>query len=170
MHSATTTLALVGPPHEDTLRALESVASNIGVEIALARDDESLMGSWKRARSRSAIYTVVNFDPLQRLVDRWAESLDSGDPIIPDGGIVALPDYYLIDPSLAEPLRSWYLQLLFDYAPQRIITIEATVEDLYRTVSDLPYGAALPTSRELEEAASRFVPTPGLHAVFASGL
>jgi len=170
MRAVTTTLSLVGDIDEETFPALASVAANISVEPAPSDNDEELLAAWKRAQSRTAIYTVVGFDPLQQLVDQWAESLAGGEPIVFGLAAIEVPDYYLVDLSLGEPRLSWYLQLLFDLAPQRIITVEATVDELYRTIADLPYGAALPTSRALEQAAGRFVPTPGLHAAFASSL
>ncbi len=113
---------------------------------------------------------MVGFDPLQNLVNRWTDALDSGEPIVPELARIVVPDYYLVNLTLGEPQVSWYLQLLFGLAPQRIITVDNTVDSLYRAVADLPYGPGLPSSRDLEAAAGRFVPTPGLKAALATSL
>lgn len=171
MRATTTTVAVIGADRADAFHGLVGIANNVGVELAPENAaHDQLAASWERARARSSVYTLIDFDPIQETVDRWISSLDTGEPILPTPGDVVVPDYYLVTPAVEEPRLSWYFQLLFDLAPQRVRAVEATVDQLYRRLASLPYGAGLPSKRKLEEAARHFVPTPGLQAALASTL
>lgn len=163
MPTVTTTLAVVGQATGDLLVSLQALASNVAVESVADSDDVAeRRNAWSRATARPSIFTIVNFDPLQEVVDQWARTLSTGDPFIPTPDTMPVPDYYLVDQELGEPTASWYLQLLFGLAPPRVMAVEVSVDHLYRTISELRYGPSLPSKRDLEAEAAGFVPTPGL--------
>ncbi len=159
MAAVATTIALVTESETEGLAGLSRMASNVAVVTAADTDHAEQRMRWQAARSRSGLFTLVDFDPLRPLVEQWLQRLEGDENPLPIPPI-DVPDYYFVDVEVEEPLAAWYLQLLFDYAPQRIVSVEISFGSLYRALEHLAYGPSLPAFADLEQATRTFVPTP----------
>lgn len=166
----TTLVAVIGDDVDEAVAVACRRAANLGREpVPDLPDDlparfEVLAGIWRQAGRRSAVYTLVPVDPLEPLVEAWAERLSGGDDRLEVAiGLSSnrpVPDFYLVDPSLSHPRIDWYAGLLVDRAPVRVLFTEMTPAAITTAVSDLPYGLALPDSAALAAASRDYVPLP----------
>lgn len=168
----TTLVAVIGDDVDEAVAVASRRAANLGREPVPDLPDElparfdALAATWRQAGRRSAVYTLVPVDPLEPLVAAWAERLSGGDDRLEMAiGLSAkrpVPDFYLVDPSLAHPRIDWYAGLLVDRAPARVLFSEMTPPAITAAVSDLSYGPALPDATDLAAAAREYVPIPRL--------
>lgn len=162
---STTTIAVVGADASEASREVAAVASNVAAEFLDER--EGIFDGWRRALRHHAVYTLVDADPIAGVVDQWANRLEGRDHelelaigTVPD---LPSPAYYAVDPELGNTRVHWYLGLLMDLAPARILTVAATPGNLLEAIRHRPYGRSLPDLPELAARTRDFVPA-GLSA------
>ncbi len=142
MKSVTTLVAVVSGGAADAVAAAARAAINVAAEQVgeLPSDPvqaSALLGeTWSRAATHSAIYTLVNADPLAVVVAHWAARLQDDDHdlevAIGLSGSLAMPDYYLVDTDLTVPAVHWYLGLTQRLAPARVAPVEMNTASLLR--------------------------------------
>ncbi len=109
------------------------------------------------------MYTLVDVDPLDAVVVEWAKRL-SGEEHQLELAIGNVrrspsPDYYLVSDTLKGTKLHWYLGLLVDLSPTRVLTVGGTVDDLLGALRTRRTGRGLPALADLATEARRYVPT-----------
>ncbi|GIU92221.1 MAG: hypothetical protein KatS3mg011_1127 [Acidimicrobiia bacterium] len=170
MSAMTTLVVLVGSSASETLRRID--AANVSGETVGDLPEDPTEASrllsevWRRARRHSAVYTLVDVDPLAVVVSAWAERLRGGEDRLELAiGLVAdasAPDYYLVDPTLPDPEVHWYTGKLISLAPSRVVLTSLSPSRVLDSLANLPAGRELPDLKVLAEHTRAFVPVPGV--------
>lgn len=157
----TTLVALVGSAAADAAAAA-SGAANVTHEPA---DLDDPAAGWRRARSHTSVYTLIDVDPLGPVVDRWAARLAGGadDLELAIGSLpeVGVPDYYLVDAGLDHPRVDWYLELLESLSPRRVVPVRLRGPAVLDALGRLRFGPEFPSPPELAALSREFVPAAG---------
>lgn len=178
---STTVVALVGT---DAARYARAVGEASNVLAVVPEEDlpaARAMTAWRRAAATSRTYVVHDADPLRVVADTWVALYDGegrrGDLETSVADVVArwrgrsveLPDYYLVLDADALPAtrRHWYLGVLRDAAPARVVPVTATATAVERALTHLPAGRWWPELPDLLAGIDRVTPdavSPGDHA------
>ena len=169
---STTVVALVGAGASRHAREVGE-ASNV---LAVVPDAEGpldrAMAAWARAAATSRTYLVHDADPLHAVLTDWAALYDGdghrGALEMSVADTVArwrarsleLPDYYLVlDPAtLPATVRHWYLGVLRDAAPARVVPVDPVAGAVERALTRLPAGRWWPDLPRLLDGIDRVVP------------
>ena len=169
---ATTVVALVGPDAADRAREV-GTAANV---LAVVPDDEAPLdraaAAWKGVASTSRTYAVHDADPLAAVAADWVALYDGtgkrGELETSVAETVArwrartieLPDYYLVLDAEDMPptLRHWYLGVLRDAAPARVVPVTGTAGAVDRALTRLPAGRWWPDLPDLLSGIDHVVP------------
>lgn len=136
---STTVLAVVGSQSAGCLASFDD-ARNVTV-VDPPRDLDAsarAMEAWARTVRSRSLYTMLDADPLAPVVQAWSSSFRQG----PRGDLeiavtealgrwraesIGLPDFYLVlnPDELSTSHRDWYLGVLHEAAPRRVIPVEA---------------------------------------------
>lgn len=172
MRASSTLIAVIGANTGEVIRRVAAASLNVGFEAVDEQGEartESRREAWDRARQHGLIYTLVNADPLEPLVDEWAKRLEGEshelELAIASTSGTELPDYYLVDEHLPPPRVDWYLANLGRLAPARVVPVAIEPERLAARLGALPYGAPFPSTEQIAATARDFVPLPQLVAV-----
>lgn len=170
MKSVTTLVAVVDCAAADTVAVVARAASNVTAEqigelpLDPVQATTRVREVWSRAATHSAIYTLVDADPLAVVVAHWAARLQGEDHdlelAIGLAGDLSMPDYYLVDTELMAPAVDWYLGLMERLGPARVVPVQMNPPSLLGALSSLPYGRAFPPAAEVAARARDFVPVP----------
>lgn len=170
---ATTVLAVVG---EDAAACVSwfSTAVNVAtVEIEPEEDDVLVQARavWaETVRSRSR-FTMHAADPLQEVGDAWVGEFGGA----PRGRLevaaaaavaswradsIGLPDYYLVlDPdSLPDAHKHWYLGVLHQAAPHRVVPVAPEAADVAAAIGRLASGRWWPDLPEIMDGLATALP------------
>lgn len=171
MRPTTTLVAVIGETAGEASRRAGERASNVAVETLEPLPDDPtrafpvLGEAWRRARRRGLVYTLVDRDPLAPVVGEWGKRLEGEpDELETAIGLVAdlpMPDYYLVDASLPAPRVHWYLGLLEELRPHRVVPVEMSAAGLLTVLGELRFGPEFPEARRVAARAREFVPLPG---------
>ncbi|MCU1557630.1 MAG: hypothetical protein JWN09_1625 [Microbacteriaceae bacterium] len=163
-----TTLVLVGEEAPTIIDALGRFANVRAASLPDATDDE--VQQWiSQARSP---YVVHDRDPLNHVASAWVEFFDDlttlgtldleVDRAIASlgRGTTSLPDYYVIldAETLAPTWKHWWLGVLAEAAPTRIILGGDPTFSLARTLRRLPTGRSWPEPVAWLHRVARAVP------------
>jgi hypothetical protein len=172
---ATTVVALVGASARACLDALARAAN-----VATARPDaaapplERAVAAWEAATRTHTPYLLHDADPLETVADAWMRRFDAERPG-PAGELevsiaetlrrwraraIELPDYYLVlDPeTLEETRRHFYLGVLHRAAPNRVVPVVGTPEQVGAQLGGLRSGRWWPEVDRLLDGIDRVVP------------
>ena len=168
MRRTTTLIATVGDGFDQVVDMVAEAADNVAVEPvpheveSLPEWIQHLRQAWTAAQRRSAIYTLVNEDPLSPMVREWARRLEglASDLELAIGLMneALVPDFYFIDPLMSGVSSHWYLDHLTSFAPGRVVLIEPTATAVLAGLRALPYGQPLPEAAHLAASARSYVP------------
>lgn len=151
---STTVVALVGA---DAARWARAVGAFANVLAVVPDDGDPLaraVTAWSAAAASSRTYVVHDADPLAAVADHWVALYDRtgarGDLEAAVAAVTArwrsraveLPDYYLVlEPEhLPATRRHWYLGVLRDAAPTRVVPVQAETSAIERALTRLPPG------------------------------
>jgi len=158
--ATTTTVCVVAKNARELVEATAGLATNVAAEVARSAADADV---WRRAHRRSAVYTLVDVDPLAPVVVEWAKRLDGEDHDLETAIGVAprgpAPDYYFVSDALEGTKVHWYLGLLVDAAPARVMTVRERVDDVLAALRSRRTGPSLPDLAEVASRARSYVPT-----------
>jgi hypothetical protein len=170
---STTVIGLIGEGARACAEGLER-APNVRVELpdAAAPPLERAATAWQAATSTRLPYLVHDADPLALVADAWVRRYDEQGPAgeleVAVGETVGrwrartieLPDYYLLlDPgSWTATRRHWYLGLLHQAAPTRVVPADAAAETVRATIATLASGRWWPDLDRLLADVDRVVP------------
>jgi hypothetical protein len=174
---STTVLGLVGSPAAARLRELTGRLGEHGnVRAVLPDADEPpldrAVAAWRQAAGAHVPYLVHDADPLAEVaaawVDRWDGAGDVGRLEVAvqaalqrwRAGSLQLPDYYLVvgAEELPATARHFYLGVLANAAPHRVVVTEDDHDVLVRTVRGLRAGRWWPDLDRLLTDLDRRVP------------
>ncbi|HAM26204.1 MAG TPA: hypothetical protein DCP11_05710 [Microbacteriaceae bacterium] len=163
-----TTLVLVGEEAPTLIGALGRFANVRAATLADATDDE--VQQW--ISQTHAPYVVHDHDPLGHVASAWVEFFDdlatlgtldlevdrALDSL--DRGTMSMPDYYVIldTETLAPTWKHWWLGVLAEAAPTRIILGSEPTFSLARTLRRLPTGRSWPEPVSWLHRVARAVP------------
>jgi hypothetical protein len=169
---STTVIALIGP--DASRRALEvGEAANVRAVVPAGQEPmERATEAWAGAVATSRTYVVHDADPLLSVVTDWAALYDGTgqrgelETSIADAvarwrsRAIELPDYYLVldAETLPATIRHWYLGVLRDVAPARVVPVAGTAAAVERTLTHLPAGRWWPDMPEMLDGIDRVVP------------
>ena len=163
-----TTIVVVG---NDARKALGSVAHLQNVRAAsFIGDTDDDVQQW--VTSAHEPYVVHDRDPLGHVAAAWVEFFDDQVSLgtldlevdralsALEGGDVSMPDYYVVvDPqSLAPTWKHWWLGVLPQAAPMRVIPFDDQSTSLTRVLRRLPSGRPWPDPRPWLHGVARSVP------------
>ena len=166
-----TTLVLVGQADQAALGALSRL-SNVRVS-SFADDDDVTDEDVERWVSRSdSPYVVHDRDPLGHVASAWVEFFDDVATLGTldleveravaslSRGAVSLPDYYIVvEPEALSPTwKHWWLGVLPQAAPTRVIPFTEGRTTLSRILRQLPTGRAWPDPEPWLYEVARSVP------------
>jgi hypothetical protein len=172
---ATTVVALVGEAAPACLDALGRAAN-----VATVRPDaaaptlERATAAWEAATRTHTTYLLHDADPLETVADAWVRRFNVEQPGPPGELEVAvaetlrrwraraieLPDYYLVlDPETwVETRRHFYLGILHRAAPNRVVPVIGTPEEVGAQLGGLRSGRWWPEVDQLLDGIDRVVP------------
>jgi len=170
--TGTTVVAVVGTDATDCVRRLGE-ATNV-VAVSVDADDPPLdraVATWTQATRAHSPYLVHDADPLAAVADAWVRYYDEQGPVgelevaVSETlarwrvGSLELPDYYLVldAPSWDVTRRHWYLGVLHDAAPARVVPVPDP-DAAARTLPRLGAGAWWPDLDDLLGGIERVVP------------
>lgn len=159
----TTVVALVGT---DATRWAREVGASTNVVAVIPDEDDPLdraVAAWSGAAGSSRTYVVHDADPLAAVARQWVALYDGtglrGDLETAVAEVIArwrsrtleLPDYYLVLAAEDMPatLRHWFLGVLRDAAPTRVVPVQPTTAAVDRALSHLPAGRWWPDLPDL---------------------
>jgi hypothetical protein len=163
-----TTLVLVGEEAPTMIDALGHFANVRAATLTDATDDEV-----QRWISRTyAPYIVHDHDPLSHVASAWVEFFDDMTTLgtldlevdralaALGSGTMSMPDYYVIldVEKLAPTWKHWWLGVLADAAPTRVILGSEPTFSLTRTLRRLPTGRLWPEPVSWLHRVARAVP------------
>jgi len=172
---ATTVVALVGEPAPACLDALGRAANVATVRPdAAAPSLERATAAWQAATRTHTTYLLHDADPLETVADAWVRRFDVEQPG-PAGELevavaetlrrwraraIELPDYYLVlDPETwEETRRHFYLGVLHRAAPNRVVPVIGTPEQVGAQLAGLRSGRWWPEVDRLLDGIDRVVP------------
>ncbi|QWT24123.1 hypothetical protein KPL76_01405 [Subtercola sp. PAMC28395] len=163
-----TTLVLVGNESPTALGALGHHANVHAASLTESTDDE--VQRWV-SRS-SAPYVVHDRDPLAHVAAAWVEFFDDLATLGTldlevdratsgfQGGTLSMPDYYIVvDPErLPATWKHWWLGVLPQAAPTRVIPWATGSTPLTRVLRSLPTGRSWPEPGPWLRDVARSVP------------
>lgn len=163
----TTLVAVIGPDAGPIVSRVAHDATNVGVvrlEDGEGEDDRHrLRHAWREAQRRKAVYTLVDFDPIERVVAAWCARLTGveNDLDVEVGltGPERLPEYVLVTDDTEGPAIQWYHGLLRGFAPRRVMTVTATPASVHDALTRLRPERDLPTADVVARAALTYAPT-----------
>ena len=174
---STTVLGLVGSPDQARLRAhAQRLGGYANMRAVLPpAEDPALaraMAAWAGATRTHLAFVVHDADPLAEVAAAWVERWDAADA--PGrleltvqaveqrwrAGSLQLPDYYLVVDAgqLGATERHWYLGVLADRAPRRVVLVDDNHDALVHAVRRLRAGRWWPPLDRLLEGIDRRVP------------
>jgi hypothetical protein len=160
---STTVVALVGA---DAQRRAVEVGRSANV-LPVVPDDEGALArattAWSGATRSSRTYVVHDADPLAAVARHWVALFDGtgmrGDLETAVADVATrwrnrsleLPDFYLVldAEDLPATERHWYLGVLRDAAPSRVVPVPSTAAAIDRTLRHLPAGRWWPDLPDL---------------------
>jgi hypothetical protein len=169
---STTVVALVGADATDRTRD----AGGLGNVLAVVPEDgdalDRAVAAWSGATSSSRTYVVHDADPLAAVARQWVALYDgTGQRGALEAAVAAvtarwrarsveLPDYYLVLDAEDMPatLRHWFLGVLRDAAPSRVVPVQATTAAVDRALRRLPAGRWWPDLPDLLAGIDRVAP------------
>ena len=160
---STTVVALVGA---DAARWAREVGAFANVRAVVPEEDDPLdraVAAWSGAAGSSRTYVVHDADPLAAVARHWVALYDGtglrGDLETAVAEVTArwrsrsveLPDYYLVLDAEDMPgtLRHWFLGVLRDAAPTRVVPVQPTTAAVDRALTHLPAGRWWPAVPDL---------------------
>ena len=160
---STTVVALVGPEAAHRARDVGHAANVVAVVPPQDEPLERAIAVWRTAAVTSRTYLVHDADPLQEVSASWVALYDGegrrGDLEMAVVNTVArwqartieLPDYYLVLAAEDMPatLRHWFLGVLRDAAPTRVVPVQPTTAAVDRALTHLPAGRWWPDLPDL---------------------
>ncbi|MGN6324682.1 hypothetical protein [Pseudolysinimonas sp.] len=158
VESWSTTVVIVGDDG-GLLHSLDRMA-NVRAASLAGRDDEDVT-RW--SRSATTPYVVHDRDPLEHVAAAWVEFFDDRSTLgalelevdravdALSSGSVAIPDYYVVveSESLPPTWRHWWLGVMAQASPTRVIPRRESDPPLARLLRRLPTGRAWPEPRWL---------------------
>jgi hypothetical protein len=167
---SSTVVALVGDPGAviDRLAAPNVRALRVGRDAPLDR----AVAAWGEVTRTHRPYVVHDADPLAAVADAWVALYDGsgarGDLEVAVAAVraasrsreVDLPDYYLVAGADGLPAtrRHWYLGVLVEAAPHRVVPVAATAPAVLAALGRLPAGRWWPDLETLLTTAVDVVP------------
>jgi hypothetical protein len=163
----TTIVAVIGPDAGSLVSAVAHDATNVGAvrlrDVDPENDRDALHSAWREAQRRKAIYTLIDFDPMERVVAEWCARLTGADHRLDVEvgltGAEKLPDYLLVIDEVEGAAVQWYHGLLRGFAPRRVVTVGATPGSVHDALIRLRPERSLPDAHVVAEAALVYVPT-----------
>ncbi|UFS59242.1 hypothetical protein [Subtercola endophyticus] len=163
-----TTLVLVGNESPNAFGALARHANVRAASLAESSDEEA--ARW--VTQADAPYVVHDRDPLAHVAAAWVEFFDDLSTIgtldleverassALENGSMSMPDYYIVvDPeSLAPTWKHWWLGVLPQAAPTRVIPWAEGSTSLDRVLRRLPTGRSWPSPGPWLHEVARSVP------------
>jgi len=171
--TSTTVVALVGEGAAACVAVLGRAAN---VVAHLADPDatplERAVDAWSAATRTHSPYFVHDADPLAAVADAWVRRYDEQGPV---GELevavtetvarwrarsIELPDYYLVldAGSWGVTRRHWYLGVLHDAGPARVVPATADPAGVAATLGHLSAGRWWPDVDRLLDGIDRVVP------------
>lgn len=168
-----TVVALVGADASEATSELGS-AANVRAVVP-DRDEPDLdraVVAWRAARTSASTFVAHDADPLATVVDAWVALFDGrgarGDLEVAvaetlarwRAGSLELPDYYLVlEPDDLDTTRShWFLGVLHERAPARVVPVAGTPDALRGALAQLRASRWWPEMDELLDGIERVVP------------
>lgn len=169
---STTVVALVGSDASRHAREVGQAANVLAVVPDGERPLDRATAAWSRAAATSRTYVVHDADPLLAVATDWVALFDGegrrGDLETSVAETVArwrarsieLPDYYVVLDAAALPatVRHWYLGVLRDAAPARVVPVDPTSVAVERALTRLPAGRWWPDLPQLLDGIDRVAP------------
>jgi hypothetical protein len=171
--ASTTVVALVGDRAEECGAQLASAAN---VVVASAERDASPLDravrAWDRVTGTHAPYLVHDADPLAAVADAWTRLYD-GEGAVGElevatyetlarwrAGSIELPDYYIVldAEAWAPTRRHWFLGVLHEAAPARVVPVSARAGELTDALAHLSSGRWWPDLDRLLNGIDQTVP------------
>jgi hypothetical protein len=171
VHRFTTIVSVISPAAGEIVDAVAAGAANVTAvrqaHVEAGGEPSRRRLAWAEAARGRNIYTLVDFDPAQPLVDAWVARL-GGDPHAMDtvSGVVGqggLAEYFLVADDVAGERVHWYHGLLHSLAPRRVVPIESRPASVVDSLAHLRPSPPFPDAATLVRAALSYVPT-GLSA------
>ncbi|HZP31652.1 MAG TPA: hypothetical protein VFC99_22050 [Acidimicrobiia bacterium] len=171
--TSTTVVALVGDRARECVTALGRSANVVAHVADPDRGPlERAVDAWAVASRTHAPYFAHDADPLAAVVDAWVRRYDEEGPAgeleVAVAETVArwrarsieLPDYYLVldAETWGETRRHWYLGVLHDAGPARVVPVASDPLVLADTVGHLAAGRWWPDVDRLLDGVDRVVP------------
>ncbi len=169
---STTVVALAGV--DAARRARE--AGTFGNVLAVVPEEhdpvERAVTAWAGAASSSRTYVVHDADPLAAVARSWVALYDGtglrGELETAVAAVTArwrsrsveLPDYYLVLDAehLPATVRHWFLGVLRDAAPARVVPVQPSTAAVGRALARLPAGRWWPDLPDLLEGIDAVAP------------
>jgi hypothetical protein len=171
--TSTTVVALVGDPASSCVTALGRAANVVAhLTDPAAAPLQRAVDAWGAAARTHAPYFVHDADPLAAVVDAWIRRYDEQGPVgeleVAVAETVArwrarsieLPDYYLVldADTWGATRRHWYLGVLHDAGPARVVPATGDPAVVAETLAHLAAGRWWPDVDRLLEGVDRVVP------------
>lgn len=170
MKTVTTLISVIGDDLVEAARTVAEASTNVAwvdrpgdpAQDLMARA-ASLSEAWVAAQRRTAVYTLVGFDPLETVVEQWGNRLEVRveqqlELAIGLAQDTPGPDYLFVAATTPPPAAHWYLDHLVGIAPARVIVLPPRPGRVAATLRALPYGEALPDLAKLAATARSYVP------------
>ena len=163
-----TTLVIVGDDAPKQIDALNRLA-NVSAATFTGAEDEDV----RRWVSSSHLpYVVHDHDPLSHVAAAWVEFFDDQTTLgtldfeidraltALERGLAAMPDYYVVlEPETLSPTwKHWWLGVLPEAAPTRVIPWDDRSPSVARMLRKLPTGRAWPEPEPWLRTVARSVP------------
>jgi hypothetical protein len=168
----TSVVAAVGHVTDDVLAAL---ARAVNVRVVQLEEPDPMIRAvraWEQCRSSSRTFTVHDADPLSVVRQSWSDWFSG---TAPHGtveiarsdalarfraGTVDLPDVYLVvgAADLAEHDRHWYLGVLHDAAPSRVIPTTTEPHAALKALTSWTSGRWWPTVESILDTIENRLP------------
>lgn len=163
-----TTIVLVGDDADTALRALDRL-QNVRVASFSGHSDDEVQRWLTGAHSP---YVAHDRDPLAHVASAWVEffddlvSLGTLDIEVDrtlaalEGGDTTMPDYYIVTgpENLSPTWKHWWLGVLPEAAPSRVILWDDSAPPLAKVLRRLPSGRPWPDPRPWLHGVARSVP------------
>jgi hypothetical protein len=169
----TTVVTLVG---DEAHAASEDLGRAANVRAVLPDPDdpplERAVEAWRESSRSHRTFTVHDADPLALVRDAWVAHYDEETPggalevAVSEtlarwrSGALELPDYYLVleAEDLATTERHWYLGVLHEHAPHRVVPVAPDPDLLRNALSHLRAGRWWDDLSDLLSRIDRVVP------------